>query len=208
MKKKEKTEKTEKTEKENTAKTVTGSAPGLTQADIQTCLDHAQAIASVLAPYAVTLTTAQRRAQSKYRKEGDTVIPVLARLAKASGLASTALDINTMQQQVELANVLQPLHTTVKTLSDTIGDTVLSAHGDAWSTAVTLHGALVRVSKRNLGLRRDMEAVSGAFTRSKKAAAQVAASPTATENAEATTTAEPIAPPAAAPVTATPPKGA
>ena len=53
---------------------IAGAPPGLTQADIQTCLDHAQAIASVLAPYAVTLTTAQRRTQSKYRKEGDTVI--------------------------------------------------------------------------------------------------------------------------------------
>jgi len=208
MKKSENTE----TEKTRTAKTVTGSAPGLTQAEIQTCLDHAQAIASVLAPYAVTLTTAQRRAQSRYRKEGDTVIPVLARLATASGLASTALDVDTMQKQVELANVLQPLHTTVKTLSDTIGDTVLSAHGNAWNTAVTLHGALVRVSKRNLGLRRDMEAVAGAFTRRKKATAQDAASPTATENAEATTTAtaEPTAPAATAPaqVAATPPKGA
>ena len=90
--------------------------------------------------------------------------------------------------------------------------TYAAVRGRKRNTATTLHGALVRVSKRNLGLRRDMEAVAGAFTRRKKATAQDAASPTATENAEATTTAtaEPTAPPAtaAAPVTATPPKGA
>ena len=208
-----KTEKTVTTQKKQTA--IAGAPPGLTQAEIQTCLDHAQAIADVLAPYAVTLTTAQRRAQTKYRKEGDTVIPVLARLATASGLASTALDVHTMQKQVELATALQPLHTTVKTLSDTIGDTVLSAHGDAWNTATTLHGALVRVSKRNLGLRRDMEAVASAFTRRKKGAADSAAAPTATEDASAATAAptateEATAPPApaATPTATTPAKGA
>jgi len=184
--------------KTDKAPNAAGSPPGLTQADIQTCLDHVQAIATVLAPYAITLTTEQRRAQTKYRKEGDSVIPTLARLATTAGLASVALDVNTMQQQVELANVLLPLHTSVKTLSDTIGDTVLSAHGEAWSTATTLHGALVRVSKRNLGLRRDMEVVASAFTRRKKGAANSAAAPTATTNAVAKTPqpapTEPVAP--------------
>ncbi len=193
-----------KTNEKATTKKVAGAPPALTAEDIQTCLDHAQAIADVLAPYAVTLTKAQRQAQSKYRKEGDSVIPVLARLAKASGLSSTALDVDTMEKKVELANALQPLHTTVKTLSDSIGDTVLSAKGDAWGTAITLHGALVRVSKKNLGLRRDMEAVQSAFTRRKKSTAQDAAAPAATENATATP-AEPPAP-QAAPATASPAK--
>jgi hypothetical protein len=184
---------------------IADAPPPLTEADIQTCLDHVQAIANVLAPYAVTLTTVQRRSQ-KYKKEGDTVIPVLVRLAKASGLASTALDVDAMQKKVELANVLQPLHTTVKTLSDTIGDTVLSAHGEAWNTATTLHSALVRVSKRNLKLRRDMEVVAGAFRRPKKAAAQPAVAPTATESAAVQPT-EQIAPPPA-PVTVAPSKSA
>ncbi len=200
--------KTQSTQK----KTIVADQPALSQEDIQTCLDHAQAIANVLAPYAVTFTTAERRAQTKYRKEGDTVIPILARLATASGLVSSALDVDTMKKQAELAATLQPLHTTVKTLSDTIGDTVLSAHGDAWHTATTLHGALVRVSKRNLKLRRDMEVVAGAFTRRKKGAAQSAAAPTATEDAAAPAAAAvaeatPIT--AAAPVVTAPlPKGA
>jgi hypothetical protein len=181
--------------------------PDLSEEDIQTCLTHAQAIADVLAPYAVTLTTVQRRAQAKYRKEGDTVIPVLARLATASGLASTALDVDGMQKQVALANVLQPLHTSVKTLSDTIGDTILSSHGGAWTTAVTLHGALLRVSKKNLTLRRDMEAVQGAFTRRKKATAETAAAPAATGSATPAASTEPSAP-QVQPVTAAVSKGA
>jgi hypothetical protein len=180
-----KTKKTDTTQK--TPKTeLAGAPPALTQADIQTCLDHAQAIATVLAPYAVTLTSAQRRAQTKFRKEGGSVIPTLARLATASGLASAALNVVTMQQQVELANTLLPLLTTVKTLSDTIGDTVLSAHGDSWHTATTLHSALVRVAKGNPALRRDMEVVSSAFTRRKKPTAQAAAARTATTNVATT----------------------
>jgi hypothetical protein len=208
MKKAEKTEKTEKTEKNVTLpkSKIAGSTPGLTQADIQACLDHAQAIAKVLAPYAVTLTTVQRRAQTKFRKEGDTVIPTLARLATESGLASAALDVDTMQKQAELAGMLIPLHTSLKTLSDTVGDTVLSAHGDSWHTATTLHGALVRVATRNPGLRRDMEVVSGAFTNRKKAAASPAAGSTA-ESAPVTPSnpQEPTAP--AATTAAAPPKG-
>ncbi len=185
-------------------RTTAADLPALTQEDIQTCLDHAQAIANVLAPYAVMLTTAERRAQTKYRREGDTVIPTLARLAKTSGLVSTALDVDTMQKQVALAATLQPLHSTVKTLCDTIGDTVLSAHGDSWHTATTLHSALVRVSKKNPGLRRDMEVVSGAFTNRKKSDAQSASAPAATADATATAQATPAEPTAPATTPATP----
>ena len=186
---------------------IVGSPPALTEADVQQCIAHVQAIATVLAPYVTTLTTAQRRAQSKYRKEGDAVIPVLARLAQASGLAGAAINVDTMQRQVALASVLQPLQTQVKTLHDAIGDTVLSAHGGAWHTATTLHGALVRVAPTNPALRRDMEAVAGAFSRRKKAtAAKAATAPTATTNATPAATAEataPHAPPATAPATTT-----
>lgn len=208
MKKETKTTKTVTTQKP-----IAGSPPGLTQADIQTCLDHAQAIANVLAPYAVTLTTAQRRAQTKYRKEGDSVIPTLARLAKTSGLESTALDVTIMQQQAELGSMLLPLLTTVKTLSDRVSDTVLTAHGAAWHTATTLHGALLRVARTNPALRRDMALVAGAFSRRKKGTADTAAPPTATVNAETPATqvtTEPTAPEAPATVAtqAAPIKGA
>jgi hypothetical protein len=194
-----------KNEKKNA---IVGSPPAITDAEIQECLVHVQAIATVLAPYAVTLTKAQRRAQSKFRKEGDAVIPVLARLATASGLTSTTLNVETMQNQVALASALQPLQTQVKTLSDTIGDTVLSAHGEAWHTATTLHGALVRVAPTTPALRRDMEVVAGAFTRRKKAtAAKAAAAPAATSDATPAASTEatpPHAPPVTAPATAAP----
>jgi hypothetical protein len=184
-----------------------GSSPSLTEAEIQQCLTHVQAIATVLAPYAITLTKAQRLAQSKYRKEGDSVIPVLARLAKASGLESAAINVSTMQQQVALANVLQPLHTQVKTLHDLIGDTVLSAHGSAWHTATTLHRALVRIAPANPALRRDMEAVRGTFTKRKKATtAKAAAAKTATSEATPATQAE-ATPPHATTVTTPAPAG-
>jgi hypothetical protein len=196
----------------NQKNAIVGSPPALTETEIEECLVHIQAIATVLAPYATTLTKAQRRAQSKYKKEGDTVIPVLARLAKASGLESAALNVDTMQQRMELAKVLQPLQTQVKTLNDTIGDTVLSAHGGAWHTATTLHRALVRVAPTNPALRRDMEAVASAFTRAKKpAAAKAAAGSTAASEPAPVASAEatpPHAPPVAKPATTAPAVGA
>jgi hypothetical protein len=202
---KKKTKKNQDPSVNQTENAIVGTTPALTEADIQACITHVQAIATVLAPYATTLTTAERRAQSRYRKEGDAVIPVLARLAKASGLESAAINVSAMQQKVALASVLQPLQTQVKTLHDTINDTVLSAHGGAWHTATTLHGALVRVAPSNPALRRDMEVVASAFTKRKKAtAAKAAAAPTATSEATPAASAEAVAP-HAPPVTATAP---
>jgi hypothetical protein len=110
-----------------------------------------------------------------------------------------------MQQQAELAKVLQPLQTQVKTLHDTISDTVLSASGGAWHTATTLHGALVRVAPANPALRRDMEVVAEAFTHRKKTTtAKAAAAPQATSEAPVATAeaTPPHAPPVAAPAAA------
>lgn len=150
--------------------TVPGPA-GISDADLATCLEHVKAIADVIAPYAVTLTTAQRKAASRFRKGGDKVIPQLVRVAAKAGISGTAFDLDTMQTQLALANQLLPLLTTVKTLTDTVNDTVLSAHGDAWHSATTLHGVLKRLTTRNLDLRRDMQVISSAFTIRKRTAA-------------------------------------
>jgi hypothetical protein len=171
--------------------------PALTVADVEQCLVHVQAIETILAPYAVVLSTAQRRQQSKYRKEGDSAIPTLVRLAGQAGLSSKALDVGAMQKQVELANTLLPLLTSVRTLSDTIGDTVLSARGNAWHTATTLYRALVRVAKRNLGLRQDMALVASAFSRKKATPATSGAAATTASDATPAA-AEPKAPAATA----------
>jgi len=166
-------------QEQNKGATATRSVQ-ITDAEIQACVKHLEAVAVILAPYAVALTTAQRRRTTRYRKESNTAIPILARLAAASGLSSSALDVEAMQGQADLVSKLQPLHTAAKTLCDSIGDTVLSAKGNAWHMAVTLHQALLRVATRNLELRRDMEAVRGAFSNRKRAASEpVAPSPAA-----------------------------
>jgi hypothetical protein len=191
--------------KEKTMKKIVAtSTPVISQADIDTCIAHVQAIAAVMKPYAVSLTAAQRRAQSRYRKEGDSVIPVLSRLAKAAGVSGSGMDADTMQAQADLAAALQPLHTQVKTLTDSIGDTVLAAHGNAWYSATTLHGALRRMSKSDNSLRRDMEAVASAFTHrsAKKAASPSTPATASTEPAASPAKVQPATTPS--PVTAAP----
>ena len=83
---------------ETTPNASADSTPTLTPADIQKCIGYVQAVAEMLAPVAVKLTTAERRAQTKFRKEGDAVIPVLVRLGTAAGLASAGLDVDAMQK--------------------------------------------------------------------------------------------------------------
>jgi hypothetical protein len=171
-----KSKKNTETESVNPA---TGSTPPsvISDAEIETCLQHLQAVTDVLAPYAITLTTAQRRSATRLRKGGEKVIPLMRRLAISAGVQGTAFDVDAMQNQLDLATALIPLLTRAKTVSDAIGDTVLSANGKAWSSATTLHHVLKRVSQDKPEMRRDMEVVSKAFSVQRTAAKSATKAP-------------------------------
>jgi hypothetical protein len=181
---------------ENQKPEATSTSPSVIgEAEVKACFDHLQAIGHVLAPYAVTLTAAQRKSATRLRKGGDKVIPLMSRVATNVGVGGAAFDIDAMQRQVELANTLLPLLTSAKTLTDTLADTVLAANSKAWASATTLHGVLKRMSKDKPSMRRDMEVVSAVFARkpraTKKGAAPSADAPKAEPQAEATPEVEP-----------------
>jgi hypothetical protein len=155
--------KTKKKEAESAKPERASTTRVITDAEVETCLQHLQAIADVLAPYAVTLTTAQRRSTTKLRKGGEKIIPLMGRMAKRAGIASSVVNVEVMQKQVDLANALVPLLAQAKELTDTIGDTVLSANSNAWGSATTLHRVLKAVTERKPKMRRSMQVVSKAF---------------------------------------------
>jgi hypothetical protein len=149
--------------------------------DTQKYLDQLDAIANDLADHVVTLTKAQRRTATKFRKGGDKVIPLIANAATRFGVTSQAADPKEMVSQLAIANALLPVVSRVQALSEMLSDTVLTAHGKSWTIASALHSGLVILAKTNPSVAPELAPISPVFSRKKKAAtAPAAASPATT----------------------------
>jgi hypothetical protein len=183
---------------QSVSQTAQATLPAISQAEVEECLAHLDSVATVLAPYLVSLTAPQRKLQSKGRKDVEAMIPQLATLATRFGVASASVNVDQMTQQAALASALQPLIGRTRTLLVALGDTVLQAGGNACHTATTVHSFLKRLAKKNGSLQGELSVVSAAFAnKSSKAKAEGATEPT---TAAATTST--VAPATAAPVTA------
>jgi hypothetical protein len=171
-------------------------------AEIAECLDHLDAVATLLSPYMAALTATQRKRLTKGRKEVEAAVPQLATLAQRFEVASSSVDVETMQTEVALASSLVPVIGRTRTLLGALSDTVNQARGNACVTATTVHSFLRRLATQNSTLKGELSTVSGAFARTKKKAPAAQPAPAAPA-AEALATAAPVVGVAAQPAATT-----
>jgi hypothetical protein len=173
--------------------------PAISDAEVQECLSHLDSVATVLAPYLVSLTAPQRKQQSKGHKDVEAVVPQLATLATRFGLASASVNVGQMVQDAALASALRPVIGRARTLIESLGDTVLQASGNASHTATTVHSFLKRLAVKNGSLQGELSVVTPAFA-TKRSKAKAAGATEATTSAVTSTPAAtaPVAPATAA----------
>ncbi|HEY2515664.1 MAG TPA: hypothetical protein VGI39_32570 [Polyangiaceae bacterium] len=135
-------------------------------------LDDAKALVTkvtALVGPAPALTLADVRRSTKLRKGGEKVIPTLATLSEQAGLVVPSHPTDTMQQKMDLAESLVPLHKVLVVLTKQVADVLFLAQSESWDAATVHYSVLRRLAQKNGDLARALAPVTQFFAvRSKK----------------------------------------
>ncbi|MGI5861618.1 MAG: hypothetical protein ACOX6T_06110 [Myxococcales bacterium] len=114
-----------------------------TLADLEARL---KAIATDVAAFGIDLTAEERVRTTKFRKGGERIVELLARLAQQYSLTLPGLPVESMLNDLALAEDVRPLSTQAESLANTLSDTVLQAESECWWVATAYYTALLRIA--------------------------------------------------------------
>lgn len=114
-----------------------------TLADLEARL---KAIATDVAAFGIGLTAEERVRTTNFRKGGERIVELLARLAQQYSLTLPGLPVEGMLNDLALAEDVRPLSTQAQSLANTLSDTVLQAESECWWVATAYYTALLRIA--------------------------------------------------------------
>jgi hypothetical protein len=120
--------------------------PVPTEKEIEALVAQIQGIEAKLERYTVLLTAEQRKATTKMRSGGETIVPKVGVLATEHGVALPGVSVDGMLADLALAQRLAPLSAAIQGLQRRVDDTVLEAQSECWWAATALYSALARAS--------------------------------------------------------------
>jgi hypothetical protein len=111
---------------------------------------------ATLAVTATALTAAQVKASTKFRKGGETQIPLLANLSASYGVEVPSRPTADMEAHLAEATALAPLLLVVSRLLAVLESATFQARSEAWATATTLYQMLRKASVRQPALKAEL----------------------------------------------------
>lgn len=132
-----------------------------------TAVDH---MATVLSEGFKALKTKERQSVLKFRKGGDRIVTLLARLAREHGVVAHSTSVDEMQAKLAFADELRPFADKVRAFSRLLDDVLLVTQGQSWTLVVATYGMLRAVSLTNPALQTELAPVKEFFTSRKSAA--------------------------------------
>jgi len=115
------------------------------------------------------LSKADKRHVAKPYPSIEKVIPTLASLAIQHGVVLSKHPVDEMTGSMQTAQALAPLRAAIVAYLKKVDDAILSANGDAWSTATLYYSVMLRVAANDAELEAALQPLTPFFNLSAKA---------------------------------------
>jgi hypothetical protein len=112
-----------------------------------------------VAPIAVALNTEGRRKAVKFRPGGEKVVSRVAQLSTMYALPESEQLSKRMDEKLQLASQLAPLHTLLDSLTQRVSDTMLVAKSDCWQSTLVRYGMLEMLARVKPEIQRELQPV-------------------------------------------------
>jgi hypothetical protein len=107
----------------------------------------------------------ERRATLKMHTGGEFIVKLVARLVEKYGISLPNVSIEDMLKDLDLAEVLQPLHDAADDYAQSIEDTILLARSECWSATTTFYTTLSRLADNDFAVAKDLEPIVAFFAK-------------------------------------------
>ena len=121
--------------------------PTISAQEIAKLVEQVESITSEAERLGVELSSDERKRMPKFRKGGDAIVRLVAKLAKAQGLEIKALPVANMLKDLDEANTAQPLADATSGLAQLAADIVLARHGMCWKSLTAHYTILGRAAE-------------------------------------------------------------
>ena len=122
---------------------------GLTQKQVEALIADVVAIQKRIEASTVSLSDAERRATTKMRPGGETVVGKLVQLADQHGVALPDVTAASIAADLAVVQRLRPLGEVLRQVSQRVDDTIRYHQGACWWAATALYTALARIAQGN-----------------------------------------------------------
>ena len=137
--------------------------------DVAKLVKDLDGIVKQLTKFAIKLTPEERRGTLKFRRGGEHVVELVARLARKYKVDDADTPVDDMLSDLALASRLAPLATVTELIRQYVDDTLLQAQSEAWQAATALYSQLAVRARNNPDLAAEFAEAKAFFARRHRA---------------------------------------